>query len=159
MKALSLIQPWASLIATGAKRIETRTWPTSYRGPIAIHASKWRNDRGRIISSEIACYLQLALDEPFSSALTMGGIDRVADLPSGAIVATAHLFACRRTEDLVPDALEREFGNYAPGRWCWVLERVRPLPAPIPCRGAQGLWDVPPDVLAAVQTSAPAVPW
>ena len=39
MKALSLRQPWASLIAEGRKTIETRTWRTRYRGPLAIHAS------------------------------------------------------------------------------------------------------------------------
>ncbi len=39
MKALSLRQPWASLIADGRKTIETRTWRTRYRGPLAIHAS------------------------------------------------------------------------------------------------------------------------
>ena len=39
MKALSLRQPWASLIANGRKTIETRTWRTHYRGPLAIHAS------------------------------------------------------------------------------------------------------------------------
>ncbi len=39
MKALSLRQPWASLIADGHKTIETRTWRTHYRGPLAIHAS------------------------------------------------------------------------------------------------------------------------
>lgn len=38
MKALTLHQPWASLIAVGVKRIETRSWSTSYRGPLAIHA-------------------------------------------------------------------------------------------------------------------------
>ena len=40
MKALTLTQPWATLIAVGAKRIETRSWGTSYRGRIAIHAAK-----------------------------------------------------------------------------------------------------------------------
>lgn len=40
MKALSLWQPWATLIANGAKQIETRSWSTSYRGPILIHAAK-----------------------------------------------------------------------------------------------------------------------
>ena len=39
MRALSLRQPWASLIADGRKTIETRTWRTRYRGPLAIHAS------------------------------------------------------------------------------------------------------------------------
>lgn len=40
MKALSLKQPWAGMIARGQKTIETRTWSTSYRGPLAIHASQ-----------------------------------------------------------------------------------------------------------------------
>lgn len=42
MKALSIRQPWASLIAEGHKTIETRTWAPwkGYRGPLAIHASK-----------------------------------------------------------------------------------------------------------------------
>lgn len=39
MRALSLRQPWASMIASGSKTIETRTWRTNYRGPLAIHAS------------------------------------------------------------------------------------------------------------------------
>ncbi len=39
MKTLTLTQPYASLIAFGAKRIETRTWATTYRGPLAIHAA------------------------------------------------------------------------------------------------------------------------
>ena len=40
MKALTLTQPWASLVACGAKTIETRSWRTPYRGPVAIHAAK-----------------------------------------------------------------------------------------------------------------------
>ncbi len=42
MRALSLHQPWASLIAEGVKTIETRSWATKYRGPLAIHAAKRR---------------------------------------------------------------------------------------------------------------------
>lgn len=42
MKALTLHQPWASLIAIGVKSIETRSWSTKYRGPLAIHASAKR---------------------------------------------------------------------------------------------------------------------
>ena len=40
MKALSITQPWATLIAIGAKTIETRSWSTLYRGDLAIHAAK-----------------------------------------------------------------------------------------------------------------------
>ena len=42
MKALSIRQPYAYLILIGVKRIENRTWPTLYRGPLAIHAgARW----------------------------------------------------------------------------------------------------------------------
>ena len=49
MKALSIKQPWASLIAHGIKDIENRTWKTNFRGRIYIHASKIsaNNPKGR----------------------------------------------------------------------------------------------------------------
>jgi hypothetical protein len=40
MKALSIKQPWANLLASGEKTIETRLWPTAYRGPLLIVSSK-----------------------------------------------------------------------------------------------------------------------
>lgn len=40
MKAISVRQPWASMIAQGTKTIETRTWPTKYRGDLLIVSSK-----------------------------------------------------------------------------------------------------------------------
>lgn len=43
MKALSIKEPWASLIMKGKKTIETRTWRTSYRGPVLLCASKKPN--------------------------------------------------------------------------------------------------------------------
>ena len=41
MKAITIRQPWASLLVSGKKLYETRGWATSYTGPIAIHAAKW----------------------------------------------------------------------------------------------------------------------
>jgi hypothetical protein len=38
MRTLSVRQPWASLIVSGRKDVENRSWPTSYRGPLLIHA-------------------------------------------------------------------------------------------------------------------------
>ncbi|MCY4541392.1 MAG: ASCH domain-containing protein [Rhodobacteraceae bacterium] len=43
MKALSVKQPWANLIASGRKTIETRTWATRHRGPLLIVSSKKPN--------------------------------------------------------------------------------------------------------------------
>lgn len=141
MRAISLWQPWASLVACGAKRYETRSWSTPYRGPIAIHAAKkW--------SAELEA---VARSEPFAAAL---GIDSTTTLslgspvrlPLGAIIAVATLARVERitidnTHGL-SDA-EREFGDYTPGRFRWLLEDVRPLSEPFPCRGALGIFDVP----------------
>ncbi|MDE2096723.1 MAG: ASCH domain-containing protein [Patescibacteria group bacterium] len=172
MKALSLIQPWATLIAIGAKRIETRSWATRYRGEIAIHASKRFTMDEREICDE----------EPFLSALTRGGYKRTwreehhvqiplwDALPLGAIVAVARLAAIFRTDDvaLLPGQLrlandnpdygyfptaphESDFGNYQPGRFAWLLDDVKALAEPIPCKGALNLWELPPDVEARIR--------
>jgi hypothetical protein len=40
-----------------------------------------------------------------------------------------------------PPEPERSFGDYTPGRYAWILTNIKPLPAPIPAKGALGLWD------------------
>ena len=45
MKALTIQQPWASVITMGVKTIETRSWSTKYRGPLAIHAGLTQKGR------------------------------------------------------------------------------------------------------------------
>lgn len=84
MKALTLSQPWASLVAIGAKRIETRSWGTNYRGPLAIHAAKNFSDIAR----------QLCYTEPFASALIdVEGVlySNSDELPTGVVVAVVEL--------------------------------------------------------------------
>jgi hypothetical protein len=149
VKALSLWQPWATLVAIGAKRIETRHWATSYRGPLAIHAAKkW--DR------ELAA---LSREPEFEAALREASCWPPESLPFGAIVCTAELYHCgeivgfgelgrrRPVRGLLdPAALSKReavFGNYEPGRFAWGLQNVRRLVTPIPFRGAQGLFEVP----------------
>lgn len=90
MKVLSLTQPWASLLAGGAKQIETRSWGTSYRGPVAVHAAKGFPRK---------C-ADLVGGEPFASALYDLGYEaktvraRAASLPRGAIVGVVDLVEC-----------------------------------------------------------------
>lgn len=170
MKALTLTQPWATLVALGAKRIETRSWSTSYRGPLAIHAAKRLADLG----SEHELML-LCRREPFRSALIGAGYLGTPGLPRGAIVATCTLLDCVPTQhpgaanepgkpwftgarkgvgqhyyEVPPPEGSNEyaFGDYAPGRYAWLLADVKPLPEPIPARGALRLWewDAPPNV-------------
>lgn len=153
MKAISLLQPWASLIAIGAKRWETRSWKTSYRGPIAIHASKRFN-------IELMC---IACDENyFLPTLTRAGIAVPSGVPTSAILAVADLTEIITTEEwlarhadnltLADEATEadREFGDFASNRFAWKLENVRRLKVPVACKGALSLWNVPAETLNAI---------
>lgn len=159
MKAVTIWQPWASLIACGAKKYETRGWPTKYRGPIAIHAA---------LKKPPAPWPELGevLDQ---YAEKMGRLD---ELPRGAIIATAELVNVWRivhhpgtdvdeaknipigAESLtldkhapdfgdffVPTAQEMALGDWTPGRYAWELANVKILPVPIPIKGKQGLWN------------------
>lgn len=136
MKALTLTQPWATLVTIGAKQFETRSWGTSYRGPLGIHAAKgFPND----------CR-ELCLEEPFRSTLVAAGINTLRDLPLGQMLATCNLVDCLRTEMVVEElqrteSLEYHFGNYGPHRYAFKLNNVQRLEAPIPVKGALGLWE------------------
>jgi activating signal cointegrator 1 len=136
MKALTLRQPWASLVVAGRKRYETRSWRTPFRGLVAIHASKG-------FTTE---YQELADDFGRRGLLD-------CPLPTGAIIGVARIASCEPTENVRArlGALEREVGDYGPGRFAWRLEGVRSLQDPIPCRGALSLWTVPPAVAREIE--------
>lgn len=135
MKALSLTQPWATLVAAGAKTIETRSWQARYRGPLAIHAAKGFPPEARAVCRRAGFYF----------ALEAAGIRSWEELPTGVIVATCRLVDVKPTTgapwvfDL--PAMERAFGDYSPGRFGWFLEDVQALAEPVPAKGAQGLWE------------------
>ena len=134
IKAISLWQPWASLVARGVKRHETRHWLTAYRGPIAIHAAKTLD-------------MADAPDPLCDSAL---GVYWKDSLPLGAVVAIARLRDVRPGPSVF-DSLTRAdqtAGNFAHGRFAWDLADVRALGEPIPLAGRQGLfnWEPPDDL-------------
>jgi ASCH domain len=61
--ALSIRQPWAGLIVAGRKRIEVRTWPANWRGPLLVHAAKTRDERPnaeRHVTPDLAALCALA---------------------------------------------------------------------------------------------------
>jgi hypothetical protein len=133
MRAISLIQPWASLVVLGHKRYETRSWQTSHRGPLLIHASKKLPDSAKALVGL----------EPFRSCLASA-----LPLPVGCILGAVHLIECQRAEEL--DGLtdqERAFGDFRLGRWARQLARPNPLVVPIPFRGCLGFFDVPESLL------------
>lgn len=130
MKALTICQPYAELIARGEKVIENRTWPTSFRGQFFIHAGKsreWMDD---------------------------GDEDDYPGMVFGALIATARLVDCVRFADLPPHLKNHEHAN---GPWCWVLDRVNRI-EPIRFRGAQGLFDVPASVALTAMPPREAAP-
>ncbi len=136
MKALSLWQPWASLVADGTKRVETRSWRTSHRGPIAIHAAATRAG-WEDLDEEVALLLGLKCVPPRRAP-------RPSDYAHGAVVAIADLVHCEVMDEGLlasEDRLERLVGDWRLGRFAWFLENVRPVQAPIPARGRQGLWE------------------
>jgi hypothetical protein len=131
-------------MAIGAKTIETRNWSTEYRGDLAIHAAMSKE-------AEMACY-----DEPFFDVLRGAGLldhrPAFATLPRGAIVAVVRLRDVKSTR--WQDSLTRgtfppnewKFGDFSDGRFMWLTDEIRRLQAPVPCRGAQKLWEVPADI-------------
>lgn len=131
---LTLTQPWATLVAIGAKANETRGWSTRYRGLLAIHASK---------SYPRECR-QLELEEPFAEALLAARARVVDPLPLGAVLAVVRLASIKQVQlqsDLTSvDPSELAFGDYTTGRYVWALRDVYRLLTPIPASGKQGLW-------------------
>jgi len=151
MKALTLYQPWATLIAIGAKRIETRSWSTNYRGPLAIHAGKntdFIRGRGKYYICD---------EHPFCDVLIKAGLFLFENpfpgaIPLGCIVATCELVDCiLMDEKFLSEPVyclgwsvqhpEVAFGDFRLGRYAWMLNKVKLLPEPIPAKGAMGLWE------------------
>jgi activating signal cointegrator 1 len=158
MKALTLTQPWASLVAIGAKQIETRSWSTNFRGPLAIHAAKGFPRCAQDFTYEKVtrdCLLESPMKLKVErSRYSGGGIYRLdTQLPRGAVVATCNLLDCVPMESRgclagvfsdypeLDTPQERAFGDFSAGRWAWVLEDVKMFPNPIPAKGALGLWE------------------
>lgn len=141
IKALTISQPFATLIGDGRKWVENRCWPTKYRGPLAIHAGKGTQ------------YLTRT---------------QLEDFPTGCVLAVANLAACveLRAAQAVASrdpraGIRRIAGTnrtyrqflshrHTEGPYCWVLSDVFRLHKPIVASGKQGLWEweCPPDIWA-----------
>ena len=127
-RAISLIQPWATLIVAGLKRYETRSWSTPYRGHILIHASK-KVDHRYLARPDVA---RLVMQAGFYH------------FPTGAIIGRAIIAGCVQAEelaDLIPDA-ERLVGDFGEGRFAWAMQNAVMFEQPIECKGHLGIWTV-----------------
>lgn len=167
MKVLTIWQPCASLLACGAKGLETRPWATSYRGPIAIHAAApsirrvlkkcfpmgdWSYHPDHQAQKEFLDALSKAF------GVTDGGIiDRLEKLPTKAVIATANLIGCHRIGRLDDhktgywdcnrpltwvDVADQEalFGDWRLGRFAWEFSDMKIID-PVSASGQQGLWE------------------
>jgi hypothetical protein len=178
MKAISLWQPWATLIACGAKPFETRSWapPRDLIGQhIAIHAAK-KIDKGVAQFAEELSYGQhkdggFDLADKIEASMSetpdelMGLFGEATAMPIGCIVAIARLDAAFQLGEksegtafpaasVVRRLISRpmpecftirydDFGDYAPGRWAWLLKDIQPLNPAIAAKGAQGFFELP----------------
>ena len=149
MKALTLWQPWASLVALGKKRIETRSWSTKYRGELAIHAAaslppKWlgASRHNEEFRDAIADVFNCRRDRDERMGFHVD--DALKKLDYGAVLCIVNLVSIEETSEMFPEHLpdyERLFGNYEPGRYAWALEVVEVFDEPIPAKGNRMLWN------------------
>jgi hypothetical protein len=130
MIALTLTQPWATLVVLGVKRFETRGWSPAGRAlplRLAVHAAKsWRTE-----------------DRWFAEELRKRGvISAGTSLPLGAVVGEASVVAIHETRALREGLprLERELGDFTDGRLAWELADSVVYAEPIAASGALGLW-------------------
>jgi hypothetical protein len=128
MKAITICQPFPHLIMTGEKPVENRSWFTTYRGPLAIHAGK---SRGWLADG----------DEQEAAA-------EGHPLVFGAVVAVCVLKDCLKLEKIQLQMYDEKYPQlksraHCFGPWCWVLTDVIRLSVPVPYKGQQGFFDVP----------------
>jgi hypothetical protein len=131
MKALTIKQPWIHAILREGKDIENRSWRRNFRGWVALHASARPQHNAQFPSSR-----------------------RIPDLNTldySAICGVARLV------DIVTKSRSKWFWRPDDGsvNYGWVLGDVTALKKPIPCKGALGLWEVPPPIFREIQRQLP----
>ena len=144
MKALTLYQPWASLIAHGVKTIETRSWASAgiLGERLAIHAGK---------------RVERSLDPETERAIAaLYGPEWWRDVPQGEVVCTtviADLRCVLETDgevaylsqsplpDASPTVAVDPHGDFGRGRWLWFFRDIQRLDPPVPAEGRMRLWE------------------
>jgi hypothetical protein len=152
LRGLTLWRPWAASIVHGPKRVENRPWapPSSLVRQglwLALHAGKRWDEEGAefILNKWHAANVEITKDARGT------WMDRTrerrwpAKWTAQGIVGVARVVGAEEVGGMFGQPSD----PWAFGPWCWDLADVRALAVPIPCRGAQMLWTLPPDVEAA----------
>jgi len=128
MKAITISQPYASLIATGEKWVENRTWSTNYRGYIAIHAGKGSQylSKSALLHYSTGCVVAIA---KLTACVPIDQVkDMAATLKGWNLIDGTSLNWC--------DVAEHK---HTEGPWCWILEDIKKI-TPVSATGKQGIW-------------------
>jgi len=156
MKALTIHQPWNWLIAHGHKPVENRVWapPDHMCGKLIALDAGLRHD-GDALHFATEALVQLGQVDAAAELMirevernhVRGAVEAVA-----TFVGAVHIDGCqlRALASIGPEVHAMRAHPFAVGPWCWVFAGVRALPEPVPCRGFQGLWELPEDVESAV---------
>lgn len=129
MKALSIQQPWASIIAYGIKDVENRTWDTPYRGKFLIHASSKR------VPKDFEYGLPMEWGNEIINHIFFGNLPKLQDLPTSAIIGYVEL------EGIVNDS---ESIWASPELLHWKLKNAYVFDTPITdVKGKLNLFDYP----------------
>lgn len=147
MKAITLWQPWASAIALGYKKFETRSWATKYRGSIAIHATA-----KKLTAYEMACCNDGLLEDTYiykkDGIYYLSRNKESHEIVLSKVVAIAEITNCIPITEQFKRKLSKEelsYGDYSTDgkqRYAWQLENVKQLLNPIEIKGQQGLWNI-----------------
>lgn len=167
MKTLSILQPWASLLGLGLKKIETRPRYTKYRGPLAIHASTGLPKAAKEACKNPVIYEQLCqagligFKKPETICSEGVAYEVVYKFSRGAVISTCNLVNVfyigedglyeysntkvgKRVMSL-PAGNEFVYGDYTPGRFALITNNNSLLAEPIPAKGQLGLWNWEPE--------------
>ena len=129
MKVLSLTEPYATLIKTGVKKIETRSWKTCYRGKLYIHASSTK------------------IPKEYKNNKELMNLVNINELNFGNIICSCNLVDCIEMTDKFIEEVKKNkeeyiCGVYKTGRYAWILDDIKVLENSIPAKGHLGIWNM-----------------
>ena len=139
--ALTLHQPWATLIALGIKTIETRSWPP----PRAVIGRRLAIHAGRTIDpnpgSAVLAALRAHYGQGWPGAIPKGAVVACVTVKAARQVAGADARRPRYVRTKEGPVLPVDpYGDFSVGRWLWLLDDVAPLEPPAPASGRQRIW-------------------